>query len=119
MGGTFLCPRCGEPGYLRIKAVSKRVYYYARHFSWEGGKARERVCYLGPERYVAGEIFNGLEQAGALDGERFRRYLLRLVSRMGEEDLRFLREAVDRALRKIEEGRAKAAGPSPEGSEEG
>jgi hypothetical protein len=119
MGGTFLCPRCGEPGYLRLRAVSKRVYYYARHFSWEGGKQRERVCYLGPQRYVAGELFNGLEQAGALDGERFRRYLLRLVSRMSEEDLVFLRDAVERALRKIEEGRAKAAESSPGAPGEG
>jgi hypothetical protein len=107
MGGTFLCPRCGEPGYLKPKVVSNRLYYYARHFYWEGGKPRERVCYLGPERYVAGELFNGLEQAGALDGERFRRYLVRLVSRMSEEDLRFLREIVDRALRSTEEGRAR------------
>ena len=52
------CPRCGLPiDFLERKRVRNQVYLYAWHYLRdENGKRKVKKCYLGPERYIHGQV---------------------------------------------------------------
>jgi len=108
--GKIDCPRCGEQGYIYKRYRGNKVYVYCRHPYYEGGVRRERKCYLGAEQYTYVEKFNPLGLTGAMLPSRFERYALNLISQLSEEELRKLRDMIDRRL--------KSASPLPEGGED-
>ena len=83
-----MCPRCGEMGYLEIKTVNERTYYYCRHPINDGGRRRFTKCYLGPKQYRYVEMANNLGLSGFIDNERHLRYLTSIIDSLPEEALR-------------------------------
>jgi hypothetical protein len=100
-GGNFVCPRCGGLGYLERRSVGGHVYVYCRHVWREGGRRRERKCYLGAEEYDYVERFQLLGLAGLTDKERFRRYMRSLLERLSPEDLTWIMEQASIRLKNI------------------
>jgi hypothetical protein len=102
-----LCPRCGQP-YSTVERRTRghHVYYYAVHYlGREAGKVRIKKCYLGPERYEYVERLHAMELAGAIDKQRFRRYLHEVLDSIEpslEELLDVMRELAERALEEAE-----------------
>jgi hypothetical protein len=103
MTRAFLCPRCGQEGYLMKRATPHNVYNYCRHVFWEGGKRYEKRCYLGPDTYVNVEKLHGIDLAGYLDHERWFRYAEEAIFQLNREQLLKLREIIENRLRKLEE----------------
>jgi DUF1365 family protein len=96
--GNFICPRCGNPGYIERRYVDRHIYLYCRHIWYEGKKRKERKCYLGAEKYVYVEPFQGLGLSGLFDKERFKRYVETLIYKLTEEELEWLAEVVKKRL---------------------
>jgi predicted nucleic acid-binding Zn-ribbon protein len=103
MPSSVICPRCGQEGYLYRKDTQHNVYNYCRHVTWEGGKRRERKCYLGPDRYINVEKLHNIDLAGCLDHERWFRYAEEAIFQLNREQLLRLREIIENRLRKLEE----------------
>jgi hypothetical protein len=106
---TFVCPRCGDLGYLERRQVNDQLYYYCRHVTVEAKRRKEKRCYLGANRYEYVETFNRMMLSGLLDEERFRRYLEFLIPKLRVEDLIILKERIEKELAKLERGRAISA----------
>jgi hypothetical protein len=111
--GARICPRCGEPiSYVERHRRGERIYYYAVHEYYANGKrVARRKCYLGPEVYVHGELFNRLGLAGLVDPKRYVRYLITLLARidamnLASEEKEALAEELKKALERLE-GRGK------------
>ena len=39
------CPKCGESGWLLIKRIKKKLYFYVDHYE---GKGKHKTHYVGP-----------------------------------------------------------------------
>ena len=96
--GSYVCPRCGNFGYLQGLRRGKRTYFYCYHCRIEDGKRRVWKCYLGPEKYVNVERFQELGLSGLTDKDRFRKYLQNLLDRLEPEDLKWLAEEIKSRL---------------------
>ncbi len=62
MSGTahYVCPKCGQPiDWLERKRVNGQIYYVAAHVYYENGKRKIKRCYLGPEKYIYGNMTQG------------------------------------------------------------
>jgi hypothetical protein len=95
-GEGFVCPRCGERGWLERRRVGNNEYFYCHHEYREGGGRRVRTCYLGPREYVYVERTHNLGLAGPLDRDRFRKYFEELLDHFDLDGLKW-------ALRKVGE----------------
>jgi hypothetical protein len=90
-----VCPRCGQlGGYLWARTVNDRKYYYWVHETKVNGIRRVKRCYLGPEKYYYGRIF----LSGALDRDRFMRYVENLLKELNEQQKRWLLQALEKEL---------------------
>ena len=117
----FTCPRCGQrASYLERQLKGSQTYFIAVHYEGYqkvGGKVKKKVrkCYLGPREYILVEKLHGLDLAGLIDSERFKRYVREALDSTEftlDELLELIGELADRALEKaevIEVGRVKAA----------
>jgi hypothetical protein len=103
---TFVCPRCGDLGYIERRYVNGQAYYYCRHVTIENKQRKEKRCYLGARQYSYVETFNRMQLAGLTDQERFRRYLEHLIPKLSVEDLLIIKERIEKELAKLERGRA-------------
>jgi hypothetical protein len=102
-----LCPRCGQPySTVERRTMGYRTYYYAVHYlGREAGKVRTKKCYLGPQRYEYVERLHAMELAGAIDKQRFKRYLHEVLDSIEpslEELLDVMCELAKRALEEAE-----------------
>jgi len=58
----YVCPKCGQPiDWLERKRVNGQIYYVAAHVYHENGKRKVRRCYLGPEKYIYGNMTQSRE----------------------------------------------------------
>ena len=99
-----LCPRCGMPySYLEIRRRGDKIYYYAVHEEWKGGRRiSRRKCYLGPDIYTYVTALHTDERLvlyGMLNKERALAYLERLLNFLKYvDDISIL----DRAIKLLE-----------------
>jgi hypothetical protein len=90
------CPRCGRVGgYLWARTVNGRKYFYWVHESKVNGKRKVERCYLGPQEYSHASIFNPIGLAGALDRDRFMKYVRELLKELNIEQKRWLLQALE------------------------
>jgi hypothetical protein len=103
----YVCPRCGEEGYLEVRRTKHNDYYFCVHDEWvEGRRVSRRRCYLGAARYKEVEPLNPLGLTGLFDRERFKRYAIELLDNLEVEDLRWLLYEVRKRLGEEGEGQS-------------
>ena len=126
--GKVVCPRCGEEGYLVNRRVGNREYLYVDHQKPIGteeitdasGKKMRRTkykrwsCYLGPaEGYKVASKFQPFELKGLMAKGREMEYFIALVDDLkiaGKlDELKRMREVIDRAIEWLTERANKAA----------
>ena len=102
----FVCPRCGDIGYLSRQTRNGHTYYYCRHVQVMQKTRKERKCYLGADKYEYVELVNRMGLSGMLDSERFRKYLEHLLPKLQYDDLVKIKNIIDKELERVEKGRA-------------
>jgi hypothetical protein len=95
----FVCPRCGDLGYISVKNVNGKPYYYVRHEVRAGRSRKVRYCYIGPvEGYQHAESIHRLMLTNILEQD----YLMTALA------------AVERAVLQIEKSVEKSRKASEE-----
>lgn len=95
------CPRCGALGWIQVKRISGRYYYYCVHYE---GKGKRRYCYLGPDIYEYASRTHareGLVLRGLSDRERVIAYLDAIIMYLERNPLE--PELAERLAEKLEQ----------------